>query len=371
MGSLSIFKPNKSKDYRFIDKIISQAFNIGGTLIHVHKYIGPIAQGDTDDTTLNSDPDISALTIQDVLLMENRDRTYDPNVIDLKANYTVNDLDFNLTSFGITTVATNTLYLNFHINDMIDAVGRKIIPGDVVEVVHRRDEVNLDPTIPYIPAYYVVRDTAKAADGYSPTWWPHIWRVRVEPMPDSQEFQQILNATQPDSGNMTLQDMISTYNQTIAISNAIAQEGANEVPTRNFNSDALWIAPIGQPLTTDNLIPWPFNNDGTPPNMNQVAPSGTRFPDSPTEGQYFLRMDYAPPRLFQRHGNKWCGVQAVWRDRAWTPAHRSLEDALDDTETTILSPNPIDQFPTREPVSDAIPADQQLPIVDPNSPDVL
>lgn len=351
-GSLSIFKPYKSKDYRFLDRIIGQAFDVGGTLIHVHKYVGPIAQGDTDDSTLSSDSDITDLTIQDVLLVENRDRSYDPDVVDLKANYTVNDLEFNLTQFGIVTVA-NVLFMNFHINDMIDRVGRKIIPGDVLEVVHRRDEVNLNPAIPFIPAYYVVKATAKAADGYSPTWWPHIWRVRAEPMPDSQEFQQILQTT--IIGNQTLQDLISSATTSEDITAAVAQQAANEVPTRNFNSDTLWIAPPGQPLTTDNLIQWPFNNAGMIPNTNTPAASGTRFPNNPNDGDYFLRTDYHPSRLFQRHGSKWCTVQVVWRDRAWTPAHRRLEDMLDNTETTSFSSNPNDNFPTREPIQDPIP----------------
>ena len=45
MPRLSLYKPEKSADYRFIDKTVYEAFQIGGTDIFVHKYLGPVEPG--------------------------------------------------------------------------------------------------------------------------------------------------------------------------------------------------------------------------------------------------------------------------------------------------------------------------------------
>jgi hypothetical protein len=354
---LSIYKPGKSKDYRFLDKLINQQFQVSGTLIHVHKYIGPVAQGDTGDSTISQATDPNELTIQDVLLIENRDRNYDTNIIDLQAGYTVNDLDFNLTQFGI-SLNTNILFLNFHINEMIDRLGRKLIPGDVLEVVHRKEEVPLDPTVPYIPAYYVVKDTARAAEGYSPTWLAHILRVRAEPMPDSQEYSQILDT--PIKNGLTLEDIISNASSTTAVNDAVVAQGDANTPTKNFDNNNLYVSGSGstvnQPGTGSGgsgMVDWPFNNDGTIPNTNIKAPTGTRFPENPMVGDWFLRTDYQPSRLFQREDTRWCARQIVWRDRPWTAGDRTLEDFLDPSITTVMPDN--QSFNEREPVSNPIP----------------
>jgi len=369
MGSLSTYKPNKSKDYGFLDKIINQQFEVGGTLIHIHKYIGPVDQTGADDPTLQttSASGVSELNIQDVLLIENRDRLYAKEIIDIKAGYTVTDLDFNLTQFG-STISSPQLFLNFHINNCIDRLGRKLIAGDVLEIVHRRDEVPLDTTIPFIPAYYVIQDTTKAAEGYSPTWLPHILRVKAIPMPDSQEYSEILDT--PIKNGLTLEDIISNASTTASDNAAIVAQGDAQVPTKNFDNNSLYVSstgstgPAGQTsaASKNNLIDWPFNNDGTIPGTSIKAPTGKRFPENPMVGDFFLRTDYKPHRLFQRGENKWCARQIVWRDRPWTAADRTLEDFLEDQEITTVGPAPDETFLTRQPVSDPLPPkDEPLP----------
>lgn len=358
MGKLSIFKNGKSKDYRFLDRIVGQSFDVGGTVFHVHKYLGPVPQGATDDATQNQAAETSELTIQDMLFLENRDRSYEKDVIDLKGNYTINDLDFNLTQFGI-VINTNVIFINFHINQMIDRLGRKLIPGDVLEIEHRKEDVVLDSDISTINAFYVVKDSSRAAQGYSATWLPHIWRVRAEPLTDSQEYQDILQGLQNDG--QTLQDIISEYNKRLGISQSIQDAANAEVPTRNFNSANLYIEPQGTKLPTNNLITWPFNGDGIPPNQNDIAASGSRFPANALDGDYFLRTDYNPPRLYQRHDNKWCGIEVDWKDRAWTPAHRALEDHLEDQTITTLTSDPANPFNERQPLNNPIKPKQKLP----------
>ena len=42
MPRLSLYKPFKGNDYTFMDHSIREQFDIGGTGIHVHKYLDPI-----------------------------------------------------------------------------------------------------------------------------------------------------------------------------------------------------------------------------------------------------------------------------------------------------------------------------------------
>ena len=48
MPRLSIFKPEKGNDYKFFDRNIKEMFQVGGTDLHLHKYLGPYDQGDTN-----------------------------------------------------------------------------------------------------------------------------------------------------------------------------------------------------------------------------------------------------------------------------------------------------------------------------------
>ena len=49
MPRLSLYKPYKGNDYTFMDKNIREQFLIGGTAVHVHKYLGPKQQLSTED----------------------------------------------------------------------------------------------------------------------------------------------------------------------------------------------------------------------------------------------------------------------------------------------------------------------------------
>ncbi|RYE15187.1 MAG: hypothetical protein EOP45_18740, partial [Sphingobacteriaceae bacterium] len=108
MARLSLWKgdTHKGKDYYFIDRIISGQMYASGTGVYVHKYLGP-KEGPTD--TQDSTP----ATIQDVLLLENRDRKYDPNVYELRGTYNVQDNDLDLKQFGA-FFNTDSLFIEFH-----------------------------------------------------------------------------------------------------------------------------------------------------------------------------------------------------------------------------------------------------------------
>ena len=71
-------------------------------------------------------------------------RTFDyQSVYQLRGIYNVQDIDFDLTQFGL-FLANDTLFINFHMNDMIDTLGRKLMSGDVLELPHLKDFHPLD-----------------------------------------------------------------------------------------------------------------------------------------------------------------------------------------------------------------------------------
>ena len=200
MPRLSLYRPNRTNDYQFLDRTIREMYTVGGVDIYIHKYLGPkVSNTDSAEPLVNQDATQPAysfespLFIEDLLLLENRDRSYDPNVYIQRAVYSTQDIDFDLTQFGL-FLNNDTLFLTFHYNDMIDIFGRKLMSGDVLEIPNLRDYNPLNSVaIPRpIPKFYVIQDAAFASEGFSQTWLPHLWRVKATPMVNAQEYNDIL-----------------------------------------------------------------------------------------------------------------------------------------------------------------------------------
>ena len=138
MPRLSLYRPQKSNDYKFFDRSISEMFTIGGTDLFIHKYLGPSNQGPSNDATQPQYAEVKPTNIQDLLFLENRDRKYDPNIYRLRGHYNVQNLDFDLSQFGL-FLNNDIIFVTVHFNDMIDIIGRKLMVGDVIELPHLLD----------------------------------------------------------------------------------------------------------------------------------------------------------------------------------------------------------------------------------------
>ena len=42
MPRLSLYRPEKGNDFKFIDRAINEQFQVGGTDVLLHKYLGPV-----------------------------------------------------------------------------------------------------------------------------------------------------------------------------------------------------------------------------------------------------------------------------------------------------------------------------------------
>jgi hypothetical protein len=342
MSRLSLWKDGKhTNDYKFMDRRISEMFTIGGTGILVNKYLGTQPQTGSTDPTLPDYLNQSEQNIQDLLWLENRDRKYDHDVYKMRGIYQRADQDFDLSQFGL-FLQTGTIFMVFHLRDMVDTLGRKLMNGDVLELQHLKDYDALNADLPAaLKRYYVVADCSFAAEGFSPTWWPHLWRVKLNPLVDSQEYKDILdnikvNENADGTGGTPIGQIISTYDKFVNLNESIVAQAEIDVPKSGYDTSTFYTLPTtpdGQhpvaPLTVDSLTPTADNvatsadegvasptkkiegyltGDGLAPN-SIVTGAGISFPGTPTEGDFFLRLDYLPNRLFRFNGKSWLRVE--------------------------------------------------------------
>lgn len=337
MPRLSLWKPTKTNDYYFLDNTIREQFQIGGTGVYVHKYIGPQSLGETGDAAqpnyaagmevdpitgdfTNIEGIINETKIQDLLFMENRDRKYDPCISELRGVYNVADNDFDLTQFGL-FLTNDVLFMTFHMNEMVEIIGRRLMPGDVLELPHLLDDLSLDATrCDPIPKYYVVQDANRGSEGFSATWMPHIWRVKLSPLTDSQEYADLLGtAEDPHS----IKNVVSAYKKELNISNAIVEAAEDADPN-------------GVPLT-HHLFGVPDGKDDDW-DYGETIKSGDVFPTNPNEGDYFVRTDFKPKRLFVRRGSKWHRLYDNVTANTWSEKTYNAEPFINN-EATVISPD--------------------------------
>jgi hypothetical protein len=275
-----------------------------------------------NDSTQPNYANQSALNIQDLLLLENRDRKYDSSIYDIRGIYNVQDLDFDLSQFGL-FLQNDTVFITFHLNEMVQRLGRKIMSGDVLELPHLKDFYSLDESVPVaLKRFYVVQEAMRSAEGYSPTWWPHLWRVKATPLVDSQEYKQILNEIQAGTNNQTLSDIVSVASKLNQVNDAIIEQAEKNVPESGYDVTPYWIPPmkdgnkLSEPLSPDASPTEKFEGylvgSGIAPNGKTVG-TGISFPTTPAEGDYFLRMDFMPNRLFRYTTNHWVKVEDAER----------------------------------------------------------
>ena len=354
MPRLSLYRPEKGNDFKFIDKSIWEMFQIGGTDVFVHKYLGPGSSTDASPTTPSYTGN-SVSNIQDLLFLENRDRKYDSDIYLLRGIYNIQDTDFNLSQFGL-FLQNDTIFVNFHINDTVEKIGRKLIAGDVIELPHLKDQFALNDFKFSLKRFYVIEEVSRAAEGFSATWYPHLYRAKCKPLVDSQEFSEILDGLADDTGTDTstsLRDILSTYEKEMQITQAVLDQAESDAPRSGYDTNAYYSIQLDQetgrttlvsvdastitidqqvqatdesgfPLVDDNGDPVyvgstastvtlsPHANgydgyllgDGIPPNGAPFT-AGTGFPPSATEGQFCLRLDFMPKRLFRFNGIRW------------------------------------------------------------------
>jgi|TARA_R110000764_G_scaffold214882_1_gene301433 hypothetical protein len=333
MPRLSLYKPEKGKDFKFIDNRIYEMFTMGGTDVFVHKYLGPKNPDEADATADQPRYDaVKETNIQDMLFMENRDRKYDPDIYSMRGIYNVQDIDFNMSQFGL-FLSNDTVFMTIHISSSVKTLGRKIISGDVIELPHLKDEYALNDYSVALKRFYVVEDVNRAAEGFSPTWYPHLYRVKLKQIMDSQEYKEILDlpAEEDVPGGNTLRDLLSTYEHEMQINNAVVAQAEADAAKSGYDTshffslatdengevDLVTVDTNSLDASTanelaDRVMQTPSREgyqgyllgDGIPGN-GEAFGHGITFPGGSMEGDFFLRTDFMPNRLFRNDGQRW------------------------------------------------------------------
>jgi len=321
MPRLSLWRPNKQNDYRFLDRIVSEQLTVGGTDLYIHKYAGISNQGPSNDATQPQYLEPNPTQIQDLLFLENRDRSYEPNIYRLRGHYSVQNLDFDLSQFGL-FLNNDIIFVTVHYNDMIDIIGRKLMVGDVLELPHLLDYNPLNEKLPVaLKRFMQVTDANYASEGFSQTWFPHLWRIKCEPLINSQEFSDILDQpvqqdnylgnfdpmkTYPPGYTVTyggtvyqsitdvpagitppnatywsvvpdgsLADILSTYNRNISINDANLREAERLLPKSGYDNSNLYVVPTYGEYEENHVLS-KHPNEPSPPINILIEESNTQ-----------------------------------------------------------------------------------------------
>jgi hypothetical protein len=287
------------------------------------------------------------------------------------------------------------VFITFHINDTVEKLGRKIIAGDVIELPHLKDEYALNDLQFALKRFYVIEEVNRAAEGFSVTWYPHLYRAKCKPLVDSQEFKDILNGLADENGvdtNTTLRDIMSTYEKEMQITQAVLDQAEADAPKSGYDTSKFWTVQLDengnadlvtvdnatidaslQTQATDadgNLLFDENNNpvyigptastmlqtamgdgyqgyltgDGIPSNGAPFT-AGIAFPLTAIDGQYCLRKDYMPNRLFRYNGTRWVKIEDIQRMTMSNDSTRQTQKTtfINNTNTAVIDGHVVEE----------------------------
>jgi hypothetical protein len=222
--------------------------------------------------------------------------------------------------------------ITFHLRGTFESIGRKLVAGDVIELPHQKDEYALDEdALVALKRFYVVSEVTRPSNGYSQTWYPHLLRAKCSPLVDTQEFKEILDSDSGAGDNSTLRDMLSTYQKNIDINDQIIAQAREDAKLSGYETRQFYVIPtndgglaqvsdvsndlinVSSTLTNaSTILASPDKNyyvgyltgDGIPPDGVPYG-FGISFPAGAIVGQFFLRTDYLPNRLYRYDGKHW------------------------------------------------------------------
>jgi hypothetical protein len=177
----------------------------------------------------------------------------------------------------------------------------------------------------------------------------------------------------------TISDLQGTRQKDYELNDAILIQADIEVPLSGYDPTKFYILPTqdGQPanpegLTADgtttvdgtqggmNVTPKSdgytigyLTGDGIAPNGLPVTP-GVSFPVNPVSGDYCLRLDYRPNRLFRYDGARWIKIEdKVRTDLNNGPDNKTLRSSFVNNDTTV---NTTDRgaIPSRQSLSELL-----------------
>ena len=159
-----------------------------------------------------------------------------------------------------------------------------------------------------------------------------------------------------EGADNTLRDLLSTYDKEMQINNAVVNQAEADAPQSGYDTShyfSLALDANGNTALVDT------NNDGIPDTMQSPNRSGyngyllgdgipvngaafghgIQFPSVTEEGDYFLRTDFLPNRLFRFDGTRWVKQEDDVRTTMTNTATRDTQKGtfVNNTTTSTIA----------------------------------
>lgn len=331
------------QDFELIDSLVTEQYIIGGVDMWLYLYEGPASNPGSNDKTKPNFLEGSQIdSVGNLVWGENAKRTYNKDAITLPFSYQQSDAALEMQIPGLFLFDTTDITVPYSL--MVERCGRKIIQGDVIEMPHHRDRdlLNSDNVI---NRFYVVHDAFFAAEGYSPIYTKHIWKLRLVPLTDSPEFSDLLGDPNDEE---SLGNKLSSNEKELALMDAIISQADSEVPYIHWNKEAVYTNTEGESGTITNTHD--NNREGMPPHKEAVDPlnpspyeyiSINSFTEvtSPIEGAWYRRVDMKVPLMFTPEIDN--GTVKMWRQfvyggrQPWAGPDLSQADLLNNRDVYL------------------------------------
>jgi len=177
----------------------------------------------------------------------------------------------------------------------------------------------------------------------------------------------------------TISDIQGTRTKDYEINDAILIQADAEVPLSGYEVDKFYIMPTqnGEPanpasLTADQTVTADgtqggasvtpkadgytvgyLTGDGVAPNGLPVTP-GVSFPPNPVSGDYALRLDYKPNRLFRYDGARWVRIEDNVRTNLNNgPVNKTMRSGFVNNTETVQTTD-LGRIPSRQSLSEIL-----------------
>jgi hypothetical protein len=177
----------------------------------------------------------------------------------------------------------------------------------------------------------------------------------------------------------TISDIQGTRTKDTEINDAILIQADAEVPLSGYEVDKFYILPTQDgesanpaSLTADQTVTADgtqggasvtpkadgytvgyLTGDGVAPNGLPVTP-GVSFPPNPVSGDYALRLDYKPNRLFRYDGSRWVKIEDNVRTNLNNgPVNKTLRSSFVNNTDTVQTTD-LGQIPSRQSLSEIL-----------------
>lgn len=292
-------RPNR--DSALISQLIAEQIEIGGVTVYAWLMEGYHDQLHPNGATATPLKENAGPKIQDAILMETRDRKYSDDAISLRGAYRISEVQLDFNRWGI-QLAQDTVQMEFHREGLERAIGRRLEPGDVLEVPHLRDVASDGRPM---NRFYEVKTVLRNHLAWDHSYVNHVVSVTMKPIKDSQEFIDLMER-ETESG-LTLGEQLGSRDTMLDMTSAVQSAAKEHAYTTWWDTKPIYMTDLGR------VEVW--LDDGQPPNGTAIT-GVSAFPPSPSEGDYALRVDFVPNRLFRYVSGKWI-LREVDRKREW------------------------------------------------------